>query len=138
MSIGYTSVPSKRNAPNGRWYQSVTRDLNSSRLTAGQGIRLTQTPTGTTISATAGTGSNQAVQVVRGVSARTVMAKVLEGSTEAGYNIQCYPNYPSEEGRFNAVAFVPSIAFGTLSLSGEWTGKWVLAHYVGLRAIGGA
>lgn len=69
---------------------------------------------------------------------RSVMAKVLEGSTEEGFSIQCYPNYPHDDGRFNAVAFVPSIAFGTLSLSGEWTGKWVLAHYVGLKAIGGA
>lgn len=68
----------------------------------------------------------------------SVMAKVLGGSTEEGFSIQCYPNYPHDDGRFNAVAFVPSVAFGTLSLSGEWTGKWVIAHYVGLRAIGGA
>ena len=116
----------------------IIRNTQANRITPGVGYTFTRGPGGTSLTIDRPEPAPAPVLLSPAHYNRSVMAKVLEGSTEEGFSIQCYPNYPHDDGRFNAVAFVPSIAFGTLSLSGEWTGKWVLAHYVGLKAIGGA
>ena len=124
------SVPNQRNQPRGRYFSNVARNLNSMRITAGKGVKVSQTGSGVTISAKGGEVNGGTINA----SGESVVAMIVEGGGSLeGYSIICYPNFPAKTGSFGARLAVVEIALGA-ELP---VGTYVIAHLAAMTKIGG-
>lgn len=130
-AFGHISVPNQRNQPRGRYFSNVARNLNSLRITAGRGMLVSQTGSGVTISSKAKPVAGTGIRVSG--TADSVVARVVSGDSVAGYDVICYPAFPSTAGRFAAKLAVLDIALGA-TLPED---TYLIAHLAGLQLIGG-
>lgn len=110
------------------WGRSVTRALNRLHISGGRGVLVSQDAHGVNISL--------APAIERHMPPQwdcVVVAQITGGTTLTGYDITCYPAYPSTAGSYAAKLAVPEIALGTeLPVN-----TYIIAHKKAVEIMGG-
>ncbi|MDD4059184.1 MAG: hypothetical protein PHW08_00600 [Kiritimatiellae bacterium] len=113
------------------WGREVCDALRRMRLQAGPGIRLSQTPEGTTITAAPAKTTRQDV-----VSTDPAcMARVVSGNALSGYKVDLYADGLEEDSTGTGTLFFPEVAaYASQDLP---AGSVLLAHPALLKAVEG-
>lgn len=109
--------------------REIIEELRASRVQPGPGILVQRGPSGTVVAA----AERDDTAPAPAASGDIVVAKITGGTTLTGYDVTCYPAYPSTAASYAAKLAVPEIALGTELPAGTY----VIAHKLSVEIMGG-
>lgn len=121
--FGYITPPTQRNPARGSFFEKITKNANSQRITGGKDILVTQTASGVTISSKAKPIAGTA-NVASGLP-----CKITGGNSLSGYTVDVYAAGRNNSRTGTAKLYLLEIA-STYTLP---VGSWV----IGFTAVGG-